>query len=56
MQLNANKCKLLNVSRKLTTSMYDQEIKPSEPQKDLGLIITSNLSWQDNGNHSAKSD
>ena len=51
MELNANKCKLLNVRGKLTTSMCGQEIKPTESQKDLGLIITSNLSWQDNCNH-----
>ena len=51
MELNANKCKLINVRGNLTTSMCSQEIKPTESQKDLGLIITSNLSWQGNCNH-----
>ena len=51
MELNANKCKLLNVRGKLTTSMCGQEIKSTESQQDLGLIITSNLSWQGNCNH-----
>ena len=51
MKLNANKCKLLNVRGNLTTSMCGQEITQTESQKDLGLIITSNLSRQGNCNH-----
>ena len=51
MELNANKSKLLNVRGKLTTSMCGQEMKPTESQNNLGLIITSNLSWQGNCNH-----
>ena len=54
MELNANKCKLLNVRGNLTTSMCGQEVKPTESQKDLGLIITSNLSWQGNCDHRVK--
>ena len=46
MELNANKCKLLNVRGNLTTSMCGQET-----QKDRVLIITSNISWQGNCNH-----
>ena len=43
MELNANKCKLLNVRRNLTASMCGQEKKPTESQKILGLVTTSNL-------------
>ena len=44
MELNANKCKLLNVRGKLTISMCGQEIKRTESQEEFGLIITSNHS------------
>ena len=54
MELNANNCKLLNVRGNLTTSMCGQEVKPTESQKDHGLIITSNLSWQGNCDHRVK--
>ena len=54
MELNANKWKLLNVRGNLTTSMCGQEVKPTEFQKDLGLIITSNLSWQGDCDHRVK--
>ena len=51
MELNADKCKLLNVKGNITTYRCGQEITPTESQKDLGSIITSNLSWQGNCNH-----
>ena len=51
MELNANKCKLLNVDNKLTTSICGQVIKLTESQKDHGLIITSIPSWQGNCIH-----
>ena len=55
MELNANKCKLLNVMGKLTHDIYVcQEIKPTESQKELGIIITSNVSWQVNCNHTVQ--
>ena len=54
MELNAKKRKLLNGMGKLTTSMCGLEIKPIESQKDLGVIITSKLSWQGNCNHSVQ--
>ena len=53
-ELNANKYKLLNVRGNLTTFMCCQKVKPTESQKDLGLIITSNLSWQGNCDHRVK--
>ena len=54
MELNVNKCKLLIVRGNLTTTMCGQEVKPTESQTDLGLIITSNLSWQGNCDHRVK--
>ena len=51
MEINAKKCKLLNVKGKLTISMCGQEIKPTESQEEFGLIITSNPSRQGNEYH-----
>ena len=47
LQTNAG-CYMLD---KLTTSMYGQQIKSTGSQKDLTLIIPSNLSWHCNCNH-----
>ena len=48
MQLNTSKCKLLNIKGTLTAAIDNLEIEPTNLQRDLGLWITSNLTWNDN--------
>ena len=48
MTTNTSKCKLLNLRGNLSTKLNDTELHPTNVQKDLGLLITPNLTWNEN--------
>ena len=48
MTTNTSKCKLLNLRGNLSVKLNDTELHPTNVQKDLGLLITPNLSWNKN--------
>ena len=43
-----NKCKLLNLRGNLAAELNDTKLHPTNDQKDLGLLITPNLTWNQN--------
>jgi hypothetical protein len=50
MSFNASKCKVLTVTRKLNPVNFDYRLEdktfsPVRKEKDLGVVITSNLIW-----------
>jgi hypothetical protein len=50
MSFNASKCKVLTVTRKLNPVNFDYHLEdktlaPVRKEKDLGVVITGNLSW-----------
>ena len=50
MSFNASKCKVLTVTRKLNPVNFnyrleDKKLAPVRKEKDLGVVITSNLNW-----------
>ena len=47
MELNASKCKLLNLKGQLSPSLNNTDLKEATVQRDLGLLI-SNLNWTEN--------
>ena len=48
MTTNTSKCKLLNLRGNLSAKLNDTELHPTNVQKDLGLLITPNLTWNEN--------
>ena len=48
MTTNTSKCKLLNLRGNLSAKLNDTELHPTNFQKDLGLLITPNLTWNKN--------
>ena len=48
MTTNTSKCKLLNLSGNLSAKLNDTELHPTNVPKDLGLLITPNLTWNEN--------
>ena len=48
MTKNTSKCKLLNLRGNLSTKLNDTELHPTNVQNDLGLLITPNLTWNEN--------
>ena len=48
MNTSASKCKLLNLRGNLSTKLNDTELHPTNVQKDLGLLITPNLTSNEN--------
>ena len=56
MELNANKCKLLNARGNLTTSICGQEIKPTESQRPWFNNYIKSLMARQLQPQSAKSD
>ena len=48
MTTNTSKCKLLNLRGNLSTKLNGTELHPTNVQKDLGLVITPNLTWNEN--------
>ena len=48
MSLYADKCNMLNFQGNQKTVIYRKEVKFEENQKNLGLIVTQNLSWLEN--------
>ena len=48
MELNASKCKLLNLKSQLSASLKKNNLKEAAVQRDIGLIISSNLNWTEN--------
>ena len=47
MQLNASKCKLLNLKGQLSASLNKTNLEEARVQRDIGLLI-SNLNWTEN--------
>ena len=50
MLFNASKCKVLTVTRKLNPVNFDYHLEdktlvPVRKEKDLGVVITSNFTW-----------
>ena len=50
MSFNASKCKVLTVTRKLNPVNFDYHLEdktlaPVRKEKDLGVVITSNFTW-----------
>ena len=49
MTTNTSKCKLLNLRGNLSTKkLNDTELHPTNVQKNLGLLITPNRTWNEN--------
>ena len=48
MTTNTSKCKLLILRGKLSAKLNDTELHPTNVQKDLGRLITPNLTWNKN--------
>ena len=48
MTTNTSKCRLLNLRGNLITKLNDNELHLTNGQKDLGLIMTPNLTWNEN--------
>ena len=48
MTTNTIKRKLLNLRGNLSAKLNDTELHPTNVQKDLGLLITPNLTWNEN--------
>ena len=48
MTTNTSKGKLLNLRGNLSIKLNDTELHPTNVQKDLGLLITPNLTWNEN--------
>ena len=48
MEVNASKCKLLNLKGQLSASLNKTDLKEAPVQRDLGLLISSNLNWTEN--------
>ena len=51
MTLNASKCKLLSLNSEQKASLTNQELGEVDSQRDLGLIVSKNLTWNSNCNH-----
>ena len=47
MYLNASKCKLVNFKRKVEATLNTKQIESVNCQRDLGLLITPGLSWNE---------
>ena len=50
MNLHVDKCSLIHFKKQSVVKMNEVAVKPVKVQKDLGVLISSDLSWKENCN------
>ena len=50
MNLHDDKCSLIHFKKQSVVKMNEVAVKPVKVQKDLGVLISNDLSWKENCN------